>query len=119
MDPWAGLFQRNAIGALVADPQIFTTLYLGSGEGILRSTNGGFTWARLNILIPPEALPVRTVAVHPRFSNTIFAGAASQLHRSDDSGVNWRVKFLPTRGKIKNILIHPLKPEIMFAVLER
>lgn len=118
-DPWAGLFQRSAIEALVADPSIFTTLYLGSGEGILRSTNGGFTWARLNILIPPEALPVRTVVVHPRFSNTIFAGAASQLHRSDDGGVNWRVKFLPTRGKISNLLIYPLKPEIMFAVLDR
>lgn len=119
LDPWAGLFQRSIIEALVADPQVFTTLYLGSGEGILRSTNGGFTWARLNILIPPEALPVKTVAVHPRFSNTIFAGAASQLHRSDDGGVNWRVEFLPTQNKIKNILIHPRKPEIMFAVLER
>jgi len=119
LDPWAGLFQRSGIEALVADPGVFTTLYLGSGEGILRSANGGFTWERLNILIPPEALPVRTVAVHPRFSNIILAGAASQFHRSDDGGTNWRVKFLPTRDKIKNILIHPLKPEVMFAILGR
>lgn len=119
LNPWAGLFQRSAIAALVADPSVFTTLYLGSGEGILRSSNGGFTWTRLNILIPPEALPVKTVVVHPRFSNIIFAGAASQLHRSDDGGINWRVKFLPTGGKVKSLLIHPLKPEIMFAVLEK
>ena len=98
---------------------IFTTLYLGSGSGVLRSSNGGFTWERLNILIPPEALPVRAVAVGPRSSNTIFAGASAQLHRSDDGGTNWRVKFLPTGGKIKSLLIHPLKQEIMFAILER
>lgn len=120
LNPLAGLFrQGSSIEALVPDPSIFTTIYIGSGSGVLRSANGGFTWERLNILIPPEALPVRAVAVSPRSSNTIFAGASVQLHRSDDGGLNWRVKFLPTSGKIKNLLIHPLKPEIMFAILER
>ncbi len=119
LDPFAGLFQRNNVEVLVADPNVFTTLYLGSGEGILRSLDGGFTWERLNTLIPPEALPVRAVAVHPRSSNIIFAGASFQFHRSYDGGVNWMVKFLPTKSNIKSILIHPLKPEIIFAVLGR
>lgn len=120
LNPLGGFFQQgSSIEALVSDPSVFTTLYLGSGDGILRSLNGGFTWERLKILIPPEALPVRAVAVHPRSSNIIFAGASSQLHRSDDGGTNWRVEFLPTKNKIKNILIHPSKPEIMFAILEK
>lgn len=120
LNPLAGLFQQgSSIEALVPDPNLFTTLYIGSGSGVLRSSNGGFTWERLEILIPPEALPVKAVAVSPRSSSTIFAGASVQLHRSDDGGVNWRVKFLPTSSKIKNLLIHPLKPEIMFAVLEK
>ena len=120
LDPFAGLFSRsNKVVALVSDPRVFTTLYLGTKEGVLRSLDGGFVWKRLNLLIPPEALPINAVAVHPRSSDIIFAGASSQLHRSDDGGLNWRVAFLPVGGKVKNLFIHPLKPEIMFAVLER
>lgn len=119
-NPFAQLFsQSNRKVALVSDPKAFSTLFLGSKDGVLRSSDGGFNWKRLNLLIPPEALPVRAVAVHPRSSSIIFAGALSQLHRSDDAGLNWRVAFLPTKNKIKDLFVHPLKPEIMFAVLER
>lgn len=119
-NPFAQLFSRSdKAPVLITDPQVFTTLYLGSQEGVLRSLNGGFTWQRLNLLIPPESLPVGAVAVHPRSSDIIFAAALSELHRSDDGGTNWRVSFLSTSSKIKNLFIHPLKPEIMFAILER
>lgn len=71
------------------------------------------------MLIPPEALPVTTVAVHPRSSAVIFAGANSQIHRSDDGGVNWNVKTLPDSGQIKEILIHPANPQNMYIILGR
>lgn len=119
-NPFAQLFsQSSKTIALVPDPKIFTTLYLGSKDGVLRSLDGGFNWKRLNLLMPPEALPVKAVVVHPRSSDIIFAGALSQLHQSDDAGMNWRVAFLPTSNKIKDLFIHPLKPEVMFAVLEK
>lgn len=103
----------------IADPNNFTTLYVGSREGMLRSPDGGFSWRRLNVLIPPEALPVNSVAVDPRNSNIIFATAQNQLHRSADGGENWSVDILPTKSRVKKLLIHPLKPEVMFAVLGR
>ncbi len=113
-----GTFGRT-LEALVVDPNIFTTLYIGSRDGLLRSTNGGFSWTRLDVLIPPEALPVKSVAVHPRNSSLIFAAASNQIHRSDDGGTNWSVKTLDIKGRISKILIHPLKPDTMFVVLGR
>lgn len=118
-NPFAGGAFGKSLEALVADPNIFTTLYIGSQDGLLRSTNGGFSWERLDVLIPPEALPVKSVAVHPRNSATIFATALNQIHRSDDGGINWNVKTIDTKGKINRILIHPLKTDTMFIVLGR
>lgn len=116
---FAGISRRSSLQAFVPDPNIFTTLYIGSQEGLLRSTNGGFAWERLNVLIPPEALPVNAAAVPPGNSRIIFAAAANQLHRSADGGENWSADILPTKSRIKELLIHPLKPEIIFAVLGR
>lgn len=119
LNPFAGGAFGKSLEALVADPNVFTTIYIGSQDGLLRSTNGGFSWERLNVLIPPEALPVKAVVVDPRNSSTIFAAALNQIHRSEDGGINWNVKTLAVNGRIARILIHPLKPDTMFIVLGR
>lgn len=120
LNPFSGgPFGGKSLESFVADPSAFTTVYMGSQDGLLRSANGGFSWERLNVLIPPEALPVKSVAVDPRNSLLIFAAAANQLHRSDDGGINWSVKTLDIKGRISKILIHPLRPDIMFAILGR
>lgn len=120
INPFSGIgLSQNSIQTLVPDPNNFSILYIGSREGLLRSHDGGFTWKLVEVLIPPDAFPVTTVAVHPRLSNTFFIGASNQVHRTDDNGINWSVKTLPTKAKIKALLIHPLRPEIMFAILGR
>lgn len=108
---------RQSIEALITDPNLFTTLYIGSKEGLFRSRDGGFNQERLNTLIPLESLPISSIAVDPRDSNIILATASFQLHRTSDGGINWRIENLPTSARIKNILIHPLRPDIIFAVL--
>ncbi len=110
---------RQALEALILDPNDPETLYAGSKEGLTRSRDGAFTWKKLDLLIPPEALPISAVAVHPKNRNLIFAGASNQLHRSEDGGVNWSIDILPTKLRIRGLIMHPLKPEIMFAILAR
>lgn len=119
LNPFVSLISRRSIETLVADPNIFTTLYLGSKEGLLRSQDGGFSWQRLNVLIPPEALPVTAVAVKPGYSNIIFAAAVNQLHKSTDGGETWDVDVLPTKVRVRQILFHPLRPETMFIIAGR
>lgn len=115
-NPFQGL-KSHSIEALTLDPKDTSTMYLGSGQGLLRSLDGGFIWHRLDLLIPPEALPVSAVSLHPLSSQAIFAGAASNIHRSQDAGASWNIKTLPVSGRIKGIFVHPLNPQTMFAVL--
>lgn len=106
---------RDKISAFQYDPQDPLTIYLGWVDGLLRSNDSGFNWERLKLLIPPEDLPVTAIAVHPRSSRIIFAGAGSQLHQSTDGGVNWSFSAFPTKTKIKSLVISPLEPQLMFA----
>lgn len=108
--------KSGSFETLVVDPQNFSRMFIGGDQGLLRSENGGVTWKRLNVLIPPEALPVDAVAIHPQDSRIIFAAASAYLHKSADGGLSWSVENLPTSGRIKTLLIHPLKPELVFAV---
>lgn len=110
---------RGSLEALVADPSVFSRVYVGSREGLFRSFDGGFTWRRLDSLIPPAETTISAVAIHPHSPVRIFTGAGNQLHKSEDNGISWSVSTLPTSSRIERLLIHPGRPETMFAVLEK
>jgi photosystem II stability/assembly factor-like uncharacterized protein len=67
-----------------------TILVATAGQGVIRSSDDGQTWARTPL---DQALEfdgvVRCIAVHPTQPSTIFAGADVGLVRSDDAGVTW------------------------------
>lgn len=117
--PFSSSGSASRFEVIVMDPVRSATLFMGSRAGLSKSINGGFTWSRINVLIPPEALPVEAVAVRPYNNRVIFVGASSQLHQSRDGGINWSAKILPIKTRIKKLLFHPLRPEVMFAVLGR
>src|SRR5205823_2317583 len=70
---------------------IGTVLVATAGQGILRTSNDGGKWQRLGIgqdLVFDSV--VRSLLVHPREPNVVFAGAEIGLCRSDDAGATWK-----------------------------
>jgi hypothetical protein len=70
------------------------------GKGILKSTDKGETWQSVDAgLSSPEALSVRSVAVHALDSSIVLRGSGcvadgqlkSGLHRSTDGGRAWKL----------------------------
>jgi photosystem II stability/assembly factor-like uncharacterized protein len=119
-NPFGGVLgTRDRISAFLFDPSSPLTLYMGSVQGLLRSNDSGFNWERLNLLIPPEDLPVSALNVHPRSSQVIFAGAGTQLHQSTDGGVSWSFAALPVSTRIKSLAISSLEPQLMFMTFGR
>lgn len=108
----------NIIEHLFPDPNVFSTLYLASSLGLLRSINGGFSWEYMKTLIPPEALPVSAIAAHPFRPMVLFAAASNQIHRSDDGGEKWSVSIIDAHARITELIIDPKDPMVMFAVIK-
>ena len=75
-------------------------LYLGSDYGLLRSSDGGSTWHGVPLIIPPEALPVVSIAVDPQISGIFYISAQSQLYKTTDNGTTWSFLNVPVTKKI-------------------
>lgn len=70
---------------LAADPKTPTTIYANGGSGIFRSSDGGVHWTPLSL-----SRPVRSIAVDPNSTSTIYAGTDSTgVFRTRDAGSNW------------------------------
>lgn len=110
---------RRSLETFAVDPRNFATLYAGSQKGLFRSLDGGISWKRVELLIPPNALPVRAVAVHPGTSRTFFVGAGTELSRTDNNGTDWIVHTFKSRLPIDRIFIHPSRPDVMFITFGR
>lgn len=104
------------IADIQIDPSQSSTVYTASRFGLLRSTNSGNTWTPVNIIIPPEALPIRAVAINPGDSKRMYAGVGAALYLSEDGGENWRVLDLPTALPIRMIRIDRQDPRTIYVV---
>src|SRR5215210_5798841 len=106
-------FVVQSAGAIEFDPNNSNVLYVGTGdwdaadqfsEGIMKTTDGGTTWAHLgaDIFTPfSPTLPaggnrwasqnVRVIKVDPKNSNRILVGTRYDLYISNDAGANWQI----------------------------
>ncbi|MEO8190747.1 MAG: IPT/TIG domain-containing protein [Acidobacteriota bacterium] len=113
-----------SVGAISYAPSAPNIVYLGTGEasyaidfipgiGLLKSTDGGATWA-----VPASVLASRfyRINVHPTNPNELLAGTSRGGLRSTDGGANWTTVILPTAyGDVPEILRDPTNPANLFA----
>jgi photosystem II stability/assembly factor-like uncharacterized protein len=95
------------------------------GAGVLKSTNGGQTWARVSNSTLPEGVTAR-LEVDPTNPQRVYLAQyiskdratnrsdASGFFISTDGGVNW-TKTLA--GQLRDIAIHPTNPQTLYAGL--
>lgn len=108
------------VESFAVDPDDFTRVYAGGEAGFFRSFDGGFTWIPLALPLPPEGSWVTAIGPHPGSSGQrIFVGIRNELYRSDDAGSSWSARTLPVELNARDIAIHPLSPDVMFAIMGR
>ncbi|HET7375573.1 MAG TPA: hypothetical protein VFK30_02630, partial [Anaerolineae bacterium] len=85
------------ISAIAFSPEyaIDHTLWIGTDNGLFRSTNGGISWSRSDNGLPGEAdvpIAVLSISVSPKFASdhTLFAATSiGGLYVSHDGGTHW------------------------------
>ena len=100
------------------DPGNSNILYLALANGLVRSENKGATWEFVKILIPPNALPVDSIAVDPKNSRKIYVGVGSLIYQSLDGGINWSMQKLATQKRISDIIIDPKDTQSIFFAMK-
>lgn len=97
------------------DPNDRKIAYAAGGPyGLFKSTDGGYTW-ELTALRGSIGL----VNVHPRSSNTLYAGqtgwSSRELYRSTDGGTTWQnLHLINSEGSVEDIVFDPVNPAIIY-----
>jgi photosystem II stability/assembly factor-like uncharacterized protein len=100
----------------VADPYFDDGLLMASAYGLLRSTDGGKSWAEIPLLVRPGT-SVLACSVNPKDSREIYLGLGSTLYKSQDGGRNWTTRLI-TSNIIRTLAVDPKTPSIVYAGIE-
>lgn len=76
--------------SIVIDPVTPTTMYVGAGNGVFKSTDSGANWIVQNNFGVPSTPSIRTLAIDPANSLTIYAGTfGNGFFKSTNGGAVW------------------------------
>lgn len=102
---------NTPLADLAVDPRTPNLVYGAAAFVILRSTDGGASWAEVQRGGPVN--PIRGVEVNPH-NGIAFALSASSLWRSNDRGVTWK-----TEGRwpeqVHALAFDPERPGVIYA----
>jgi len=83
-----GMFVECHVRALAVHPHDPRTIYLGSEQGLFRSTDGADHWSRVDS--PLNGLQIWSILLLPDAPDVILVGTCpSRLFRSGDAGRTW------------------------------
>lgn len=116
-DKMAGFSGSNEFRRFVVD-QKNGSLYWVSTYGILVSRDGGDSWRSVDLITPPGSAQIYGFAVNPQNDKEIYYTATinsrSTFYKTEDGGLTWITKKLPS-GQLPTVLhVHPEKGDIVY-----
>lgn len=97
------------------NPENFNDVIMGLPGGVFRSFDRGISWYKIQTIIP-LGTKIDALALYP-VQNSIMVIAGGEVYRTDDGGKSWQVHVITGRPKVSQLFIHPLKQEVIFAIL--
>lgn len=104
----------NSFYDFSVDSKQYGVIYLACDQGLLRTVNDGGTWSLLKLPVKSSPIKVNTATVSPTNSNVVFATIGFTIFKTNNGGLSWETKELPSKQIIKNILINPQSSNIMY-----
>jgi len=104
----------GSIVALVIEPQTPTTLYAGTGGGVLKSTDSGRHWTVMNNGLTDRN--VEALAIDPQYAQTLYAATYGGIFKSITGGESWNSANtgLPANTHPYVLVIDPTHPTTLY-----
>ncbi len=115
-------FMSGRIADIAVHPEDKSTWYVGFGDGIYRSRDGGTSWENLGLAASEY---IARIIVHPSNSDVVYVAAKGPLWSSggdrglfmtEDGGVSWTnvLSAGPYTG-VNDVVMHPDHPDVLYA----
>lgn len=89
-------------------------LILANDYGLIRSMDGGLSYEPISLVTPPNQAPITSLAVNPRNGREIYYATTAALYRTQDGGVKWNTKRLPTDRAAIALQVDFFNPQIIY-----
>jgi photosystem II stability/assembly factor-like uncharacterized protein len=99
---------------VAVNPQESNNLYLGTGIGPYKSTNGGNSWVQS--FAGMKNFYAFDIKISPSNSSIVYAAGGQGVHRSTDHGATW--KYIGARGYFTKTTIDPVDANIVYASID-
>ncbi|MBU3901372.1 hypothetical protein KKF25_01875 [Patescibacteria group bacterium] len=109
--------ETEEMQVLVMDKKNPNVLYLGAKYGLLKSADAGQNWQKVNIVIPPNSIPVSAIALDPQTASYLYYAAGNVIYRTQDNGQTWSVHPIASSQTVKIIAIDPRETKVIYAGL--
>ena len=96
-----------------------TNVFLATTYGLLKSTDDGDSWSKLELIMPEKDAKINALAVNPANAKEIYYVTNTTFYRSLDGGKNWTSKKLPTNRAGSAILIDPKDSAIIYLAAKK
>ncbi|MEM6414605.1 MAG: glycosyl hydrolase [Pseudomonadota bacterium] len=128
-------FKSASVGAIAIDQTTPDTIYVGMGEGQLRSnvlqgdgiyksTNGGRSWVHVGL---EKTRTITTIRINPKNPQIVYATALGDpfmetpergVYRSRNGGVTWeKILFRSEKAGAIDLAMDPNNPDVLYATL--
>jgi photosystem II stability/assembly factor-like uncharacterized protein len=105
------------IQTVAVNPQDGKIIFVGTGNGLFRSKDGGETWQSLHDGLRDEN--IRALVLSPSAPSMIYAGTSKGIFLSEDGGDHWTDWFEESSGlsnmDVQDLIIHPEQAEVLYA----
>lgn len=90
------------------------TVFLATNYGLLKSTDDGNVWSKIELLTAEDQAKIYSIAVNPNDGKEIYYTTGTTFYHSLDGGKNWISKKLPTSRAGAKLLLDPKNPAIIY-----
>lgn len=113
---YSGSFEYRDLVLDLSSPD--TVLY-ASQFGILRTTDGGGKWDKIDLLTPPGSATIYSLAVNPKDGREIYYGTATTFYSTVDGGAKWKTRKLPSSRAATAMLVDPEAVNMLYLGVSR
>ena len=86
-----------------------------TSNGLLRSTNRGGKWEKIDIITPEKKTDITAIAFNPRNEQELYYSTVDLFYRSSDGGKSWTSETAIAGARsARKIVVHPKKGEVVY-----
>ncbi len=90
------------------------TIILATEQKLLRSPDNGITWEDIDLIPSEKDASIKAVAINPQNSQELYYVTDTNFYRSQDGGISWNTKRLPTQRAGSALLVSPDNTQLIY-----